>query len=1108
MANTVFSSKDFKSEQLANFYQGIPQIEEKKQIIRNWQKAIENGKVHKSKEEQIKGEFLDNFFGKILGYSYQVQEAEWNIEKEFKSISDGKKPDAALGFFDQQGKQDVRCVIEVKGALVNLDKKQNRADFSGSSIDQAFNYVPRMPGKCEWVIVTNMIEIRLYSRIDISRYETFLIQELLLPDNLQRFFFLLSHTQLFLEHGQSRIDQLFANRQAEQKKIGAEFYRQYKDIRLILFANLFKENPSVKPKELFRGTQKLIDRLIFIGFVRDLRLVDNVLTELNQNIKTSFRKDNQKGWGELKELFNALNEGYSERNIPPFNGELFKSDPLLDNLVVRDHQIMRLVKLVQDYDFQSQLDVSILGHIFEQSIADLPEILDEIQKKTPLELEELKSETVTVTKRKKDGIFYTPEYITQYMVREAVGGWLEDRKQEVLENLKLTELPEPEFADYATIKIINDAVEANEIILLNLKFWRAYEEKLASIKVVDPACGSGAFLNQVFDFLFNEWAKVVRPELKRLTTPLEKQMLENSTVNEPLAFTYSGGEEWQLKKSIILNNIYGVDLNGESVEITKLSLWLKTANKTNSLAALYDNIKQGNSLIDDPAVAGDDAFDWNKAFPEIMKSGGFDVVVGNPPYVRQELIEREHTKHFEVVYSIYSSSLDLFGFFYERTHQILKAKGYVSFVSNSFSKTSSATSLRKFIQEKFAIQVVIDFNQLQVFEGATTYPVIIILKKENPKRTFKFLKLEKDDDGVVDLNTPFYQDILVSDLLSENWKFESREDSAVLEKISKGKSLIEYYGKCYYGIKTGLNEAFITSEFNSSDDNEHLKWVYEGKDLQKWLTGSATKKLIVFKSGWTDEKYSITKIEAALKAAVARNFKDILNHLDRFEKAAKARTDQGKYWWELRNCAYYDLFEKPKIIFPNLQSHNKFAFDSTGTFLNAPAVFLPTDDLFLLTILNSKLIWFYLKRTCVMRSGGYIEVKPQYFEKIPIKDISKAEKKAFIMKAESMLSLHKSISKLSYNFIDLLKANFIFEPTTKLKKWYELEFIDVLTELEKGGAKIPAKKQSEWLELFKQEKGKIKHTQAEISKTDKEIDQLVYKLYNLTAEEIAIVENS
>lgn len=1058
MANTVFSSKEFKPEQLANFFRDIPNLEEKQKIIRNWQKAIENGKVQKSKEEQIKSEFLDKFFGEVLGYAYESHEAEWNLEKEFKSISDGKKPDAALGFFDQQGKQDVRCVIEVKGALVNLDKKQNRVDFSGSSIDQAFNYVPRMPGKCEWVIVTNMIEIRLYSRIDISRYETFLIQELLLPNNLQRFFFLFSHNQLFLERGQSRIDQLFANRQAEQKKIGAEFYNQYKDIRLILFTNLFKENPSIKPKDLFRGTQKLIDRLIFIGFVRDLRLVDNVLTELNQNISTSFRKDNQKAWGELKELFNALNEGYSERNIPPFNGELFKPDLLLDNLVVRDHQIMRLVKLVQDYDFQSQLDVNILGHIFEQSIADLPEILDEIQKKTPLELEELKPETVAVTKRKKDGIFYTPEYITQYMVKEAVGGWLEDRKQEVLESLKITELPEPEFADYATIKIINDAVQANEIVLLNLKFWRAYEEKLASIKVVDPACGSGAFLNQVFDFLFNEWAKVVRPELKRLTTPLEKQMLEISTVNEPLAFTYSGGEEWQLKKSIILNNIYGVDLNGESVEITKLSLWLKTANKTNSLAALYDNIKQGNSLIDDPAVAGDDAFDWHKAFPEIMKDGGFDVVVGNPPYVPAEEISRHNKEYFEKNYKSAFGRINVFPIFYEKGLLILKNGGHLCFITPyTILKNQYYKEARRIILKESTIQTLVDFKNYKVFEDAVVDSIILHLSKERQANGQVAIITNVEDFLTQKAKMIFVpqSSFMENEDLAFNYSNELNESKLYRDDL-RIKDVIDFD----QGIITGDNKRFITDKVGIK-----TKKVITGSDFNRY-TDLVSKAYIIYD-------------EASL------------------HRARKREVFEAKEKVLLRQTGSYPIC--------TIDSNQFYTLDTVH---NGRIINNEFDIRFLLSILNSALLRYVYKQQINEEGKVFAQVKIIYIQELPVIRANKKTQKPFIDLAERMLTLNQSVSAQSQNFIELLKSNFIFEPTTKLKKWYELEFIDVLTELEKGGAKIPAKKQTEWLELFKQEKKKIKTTQQEIAKTDKEIDQLVYKLYNLTAEEIALVENS
>jgi hypothetical protein len=281
--------------------------------------------------------------------------------------------------------------------------------------------------------------------------------------------------------------------------------------------------------------------------------------------------------------------------------------------------------------------------------------------------------------------------------------------------------------------------------------------------------------------------------------------------------------------------------------------------------------------------------------------------------------------------------------------------------------------------------------------------------------------------------------------------------------------------------------------------------VYEGKDIQKWNAPKANKKLIVFQAGSTEKEFKSVS-EAGLKTALKKKYPELFSYLGKFEKEAIARVDKGHYWWELRNCAYYDLFEVPKIIFPNLQNANKFAFDTSGAFLNAPAVFLPTDDLSLLAILNSKLIWFYLIRNCVLRSGGYIEVKPQYFERMPIKEGTKKEKQSLTVLSEKMLALHQSISEQSQKFIDLLRSNFVFEPTPKLRKWYTLEFIDVITELEKGGAKLPPKKQGEWLELFKAEKAKIKHTQAEIDKTDKEIDRMVYALYELTPEEIEIVE--
>ena len=213
-----------------------------------------------------------------------------------------------------------------------------------------------------------------------------------------------------------------------------------------------------------------------------------------------------------------------------------------------------------------------------------------------------RSEVKKNGKRKKEGIFYTPEYITRYIVKESIGGWLDDRKKE----LGFYELPELSAEDYQSIKLIRKKISGsfantlkyNNKVEKHLAFWEAYKEKLRNIKVLDPACGSGAFLNQAFDFLYNE----------------------GQFVNDKLSALRLGQREiFELDKHILTNNIFGVDLNAESVEITKLSLWLKTANKGKELTALDDDLKCGNSLIDNPAIAGDKAFNWFLEFPRYLK---------------------------------------------------------------------------------------------------------------------------------------------------------------------------------------------------------------------------------------------------------------------------------------------------------------------------------------------------------------------------------------------------------------------------------------------------------------------------------------------------------
>ncbi|TVQ85123.1 MAG: class I SAM-dependent DNA methyltransferase, partial [Bacteroidetes bacterium] len=447
--------------------------------------------------------------------------------------------------------------------------------------------------------------------------------------------------------------------------------------------------------------------------------------------------------------------------------------------------------------------------------------------------------------------------------------------------------------------------------------------------------------------------------------------------------------------------------------------------------------KKGNEIFRN-------AFEWRFEFPEVLDNEGdfigFDVVIGNPPYIRQEELG-DLKNHLQAKYNVFAAGGDIFSYFYELSHNILCDQGIFSFINNTFDKTSAGKTLREFVVNNFKFERYIDFTDVAVFEEATTYPIILIVRKSKQKSNFKFFKYTKSNFSEKDLlyDQSAFIDIAQDKLNSSAWNFINSFEQTTLAKIQRNKTIGELYGKCFRGIITGLNEAFVTN--NILGDEAVLKDVYNGKDLKKWSSPRPDKKMIVFESKSTARQFGKITEDAALEK-MTEAYPEIFEHLNPFKEKASKRYDKGEYWWELRNCAYYDLFEKPKIIFPNLQNANKFAFDDSGIYLNAPAVFLPSANKALLAILNSKVVWYFLKSVCVIRSGGYIEVKPQYFEQIPIPVVSEKTKSALI---------------------------------------------------ELANEAIKRKKQNQ---------------KTEISEIETHIDQLVYQLYDLTEEEIQIIENS
>jgi type I restriction-modification system DNA methylase subunit len=374
-----------------------------------------------------------------------------------------------------------------------------------------------------------------------------------------------------------------------------------------------------------------------------------------------------------------LNTGYAgkQHDIFAYNGGLFAPDEILDNIKIDDSALCDATLALSNYDYNSEVDVNILGHIFEHSLTEIEELEREI---TSTDLVETKT-----SKRKKDGVFYTPKYITKYIVENTVGTLCKNKKEE----LNLQE------EDYHKL-----TKKAKKQLYENLM---QYREWLLHITIIDPACGSGAFLNQALEFLIAEHRGIAE--------------LEANIFNAPMVF--------DVESSILENNLFGVDINEESVEIAKLSLWLRTAKKGRKLNSLNNNIKCGNSLIDDPAVAGDKAFNWQEQFPHIFEKGGFDVVIGNPPYVQIT----ENKQYYDSKYST-SKSGDLYALFYEKGNFINKLNGYFGFITPSlFIKGIQYESLRNLLIQKFDILILDDLGD-GVFNNVNM-PTAILIAKNN-----------------------------------------------------------------------------------------------------------------------------------------------------------------------------------------------------------------------------------------------------------------------------------------------------------------------------------------------------------------------------------------
>ena len=1062
---------------------------EKRKILNNWINSLEKGILSKSKEEEFQGEFLNDIFSLILGaVNKSSGNDEWNLQRESKTKIDGQKADGVIGFFDVNGKDDVRAVIELKGPTISLDQRQKRSGDTRTPVEQAFNYAPKYGKNCQWVIVSNYKEIRLYRSNDMTEYEVFFLENLKDDLEFQKFIYILSFEALVgTANKKAKALELSEEYQKNQIEIEKKFYNEYRNIRLHIFENMKENNPETDENTLLEKVQKLLDRFLFICFCEDKGLLEKDF------FNTILKKG--KDFGSIFDIFtifcNWINLGNPKENISHFNGGLFKNDDVLNSLNI-DDKVFEELKKISDYDFDSDLNVNILGHIFEQSISDIEELKKSISGE---EFDQKKS------KRKKDGIFYTPQYITKYIVENSIKNWLDDKRKELGED----DLPKLNEKDY-----IFDIAKKNytKNYRKHIEFWQQYREAVRNIKIIDPACGSGAFLITAFEFLLN-YNKYLDDKIFDLVGTSD--LFSDRT------------------KEILQNNIFGVDLNKESVEITKLSLWLKTADKNKTLASLENNIKCGNSLIDDPEIAGNLAFNWEKEFPEIFANGGFDIVVGNPPYVKEDIGKNAFNGLHQ--HLCYQGKMDLWYFFGWLALTISKKESaYISFIApNNWITNDGASKFRNKINDCATIFEYIDFNNLMIFEEAQIQTMIYIMKNDNKLEKYKFKyskilnnkiakeeimhflqKLENNNFEYfdVDINRVDYKDKL--------FNFNSEKNRNVLNKIKANANFYLKKEEIFSGIDIGqdfinaksleiLGDDFkigdgifnlSEEEYNSynffNNEKEIIKPFYTTKEVNRYYFNEKNKYWVI---------YTTSKFKNPQEII---DYPNIKKHLDKFSKVITS--DNKPYG--LHRARNEEIFKGEKILSIRKHERPAFSYVTLDTYVNRTFNIIKTDRVnlkYLLVLLNSKLTKFWLKEKGKMQ-GDIFQVDITPIISIPLIIVSK-DQEAFISLSEKMLSLNRELQDLSQKFQRMLLRKFDLEKlSTKLQEWYLLDFSDFIKELKRLKVKLSLSQESEWEEYFLEEKSKAIAIDSEIKNTDKEIDSMVYRLYDLTDEEIKIIE--
>ncbi|MBI2028511.1 MAG: N-6 DNA methylase [Candidatus Levybacteria bacterium] len=895
-----------------------------KELIGKYELAVVAGQIKKYTEEETKNSFIKPLF-EALGWDFSEKN---EVSAEENIISSGR---VDYGFYIN-GR--AKFYLEAKKLKADL----NSEEFARQAIRYGFNK------GVTWAVLTDFESIKVFNSQALSNY---LGDKLYFEINYSEYLECLD--QLWLLSKEAFETDLIdkeaekAGKKLQKVPVTELLYKDLNECRKILTEYLGKWNPKVTKDLLDEGVQKLLDRLIFIRVAEDRKIEQNILVPLINQWRAFAGKNKPELYESMADKFRELDDIYNSNLFTPHPFEKWEDDGGALEKVIK---ILHGKSGYYEYDF-SVMPADVLGSVYENYLGHKLS-----QSKKGLTLDK------TANKRKEQGIYYTPTFIVDYIVRNAL--------KPVLDKCRS----------------IND---------------------LKKIKVLDPACGSGSFL------------------IKALEVIAEKYKDFNAPINE---FT---------KIQIILENLYGVDLDMQAVEIARLNLLVNTLEEKGKLPSLDKNIKNGNSLISgtdeelekyfDKNFRDKKPFNWQEEFPEVFKQGGFDVIIGNPPYIfaRGGNFDDNEKKYYYDNYKLQKYQINTYLLFIERTYNLLKQNGRLGFiVPNNWLTISTFKNLREFILKEMGGVRIINTVEA-VFSQASVDTCILIFEKSKPTE-IQLGELRENQAPLMKKYKP--EDFYANDFIINITKISSLKGNAILNKIDSNSLSLSDIARVSSGLKAyqeGKGKPIQTKEIKESRKYHSQKRL--DKTYFPYLQGSDVKRYFL---DWSKEYLSYGDWLAEPRKSVPFNGHRIL-----------VRQIPSSLPYCI-NAAYTEDY-----YFNDINS--MVIFDSIRGY----------DLRYILGIINTKLISYWFANVFdKFQRKIFPQFKVNELAKFPIYKAEKNKQKAIIELVNKIMQLKKDLKKLDANS----------------NKWVKIK--------------------------------------EEIEKTDKKIDEEVYKLYGLTQEEIRVVEDN